>query len=219
MAYENYTPTRTTLLKLKQDLSFATLGYDLLDQKRNILVMELLNLVDQTVDYQTRVDEALETAYVSLEEAVLKMGKMKVFNLSSAVHIDADINIGSRKIMGVPLPVVNTDFQERSPYFSPLDTHYFIDNSIEHFKEALKVMGRFAELKISVMRLAGEVKKTIRKVNALEKIAIPEYRRAVKSIENRLEENERDAVILLKKIKERLEKKANQGGANERRHT
>ncbi len=219
MAYENYTPTRTTLLKLKQDLSFASLGYDLLDQKRNILVMELLNLVDQTVDFQGKVDEALDKAYISLEEAVLKMGKMKVFNLSSAVHIDANINIGSRKIMGVPLPVVHTDFEERPPYFSPLDTHYFIDSSIEHFKEALKLMGRFAELKISVMRLAGEVKKTIRKVNALEKIAIPEYRRAVKLIENRLEENERDAVILLKKIKERLEKKANQGGANERRHT
>ncbi len=219
MAYNNYTPTRTTLLKLKQDLSFATLGYDLLDQKRNILVMELLNLVDQTVDYQTLVDEALATAYLSLEEAVLKMGKMKVFGLSSAVHIDADINIGSRKIMGVPLPVVETDFQERSPYFSPMDTHYYIDSSIEHFKKALQLMGRFAELKISVMRLAGEVKKTIRKVNALEKIAIPEYQQAVKFIENRLEENERDAVILLKKIKERLEKKANQGGAHERHHT
>ncbi len=219
MPHENYTPTRTTLLKLKQDLSFATLGYDLLDQKRNILVMELLNLVDQTVNYQTHVDEALQTAYESLEEAVLKMGKLKVFVLSSAIHIDADINIGSRKIMGVPLPVVDTDFYERPPYFSPLDTHYYIDNSIHNFKQALELMGRFAELKISVMRLAGEVKKTIRKVNALEKIAIPEYRRAVKSIENRLEENERDAVILLKKIKERLEKKANHGGAHERHHT
>ena len=80
-------------------------------------------------------------------------------------------------------------------------------------------MGRFAELKISVMRLAGEVKKTIRKVNALEKIAIPEYQRAVRYIENRLEENERDAVILLKKIKERLETKAKQGGEHERYHT
>lgn len=207
MAYNNYTPTRTTLLQLKQDLSFATLGFDLLDQKRNILVMELLNLVDQTVDYENLVDDALNTAYKSLEEAVLKMGKMQVFSLSSAIHIDANIDINSRKIMGVSLPVVETNFQERYPYFSPLDTHFYIDSSIIHFKEALKHMGRFAELKISVVRLAGEVKKTIRKVNALEKIAIPEYRQAVKFIENRLEENERDAVILLKKIKERLETK------------
>jgi len=205
----NYTPTRTTLQKLKQDLSFASLGYDLLDQKRNILVMELLDLVDQTVDYQNLVDEALQAAYKSLEEAVLKMGKMKVFSLSSAVHIDADIDIRTRNIMGVSLPVVETNFQERSPYFSTSDTHFYIDSSIVHFKKALNIMGRFSELKISVMRLAAEVKKTIRKVNALEKIAIPEYRQAIKYIENRLEENERDAVILLKKIKERLENKAN----------
>ncbi|MBN1541558.1 V-type ATP synthase subunit D [candidate division KSB1 bacterium] len=205
MALDTYTPTRTNLLKLKQALSFATLGHELLDQKRNILVMELLNLVDQTVDHQNRVDQALKTAYISLEEAVLKMGKMKVFYLSSAVHIDANITMGTRKIMGVSLPTVETDFKERSPYFSPSGTHFFIDSSIDHFKEALRVMGRFAELKVSVMRLAGEVKKTIRKVNALEKIAIPEYQRAVKVIQERLEENERDAVILLKKIKERLE--------------
>jgi V/A-type H+/Na+-transporting ATPase subunit D len=219
MAVNNYTPTRTNLLKLKQDLSFATLGYDLLDQKRNILVMELLNLVDQTVDYQNLVEEALKTAFASLEEAVLKMGKMKVFCLSSAVHIDTGITISGRKIMGVSLPVVETDFKERSPYFSPSGTHFFIDSSIVHFKEALKLMGRFAELKISVVRLAVEVKKTIRKVNALEKIAIPEYHRAVKFIENRLEENERDAVILLKKIKERLESKRSQGDMHERYNT
>ena len=219
MPFNTYNPTRTNLLKLKRDLSFANLGYELLDQKRNILVMELLNLVDQTVDYQNLVDDALKIAFVSLEEAVLKMGKMKVFCLSSAVNIDADSKIGSRKIMGVSLPVVETDFEDRSPYFSPSGTHYFIDNSIVHFKETLKVLGRFAELKVSVMRLAREVKKTIRKVNALEKIAIPEYQRAVKFIENRLEENERDAVILLKKIKERLEIQKSQGEAHERYHT
>lgn len=219
MAANTYTPTRTNLLKLKHDLSFATLGYDLLDKKRNILVMELLNLVDQTVDYQNHVDDALKTAFVSLEEAVLKMGKMKVYCLSSAVNIDVDIKLSSRKIMGVSLPVVATEFEERSPYFSPSGTHFFIDNSIVYFKEALKLMGRFAELKISVMRLAREVKKTIRKVNALEKIAIPEYQRAVKFIENRLEENERDAVILLKKIKERLESKSSRGEVHESYHT
>jgi V/A-type H+-transporting ATPase subunit D len=219
MPFNTYNPTRTNLLKLKRDLSFANLGYELLDQKRNILVMELLNLVDQTVDYQNLVDDALKIAFASLEEAVLKMGKMKVFCLSSAVNIEADSKIGSRKIMGVSLPVVETDFEDRSPYFSPSGTHYFIDNSIVHFKETLKVLGRFAELKVSVMRLAREVKKTIRKVNALEKIAIPEYQRAVKFIENRLEENERDAVILLKKIKERLEIQKSQGETHERYHT
>ena len=66
-------------------------------------------------------------------------------------------------------------------------------------------MGRFAELKVSIMRLASEVKKTIRKVNALEKIAIPDLEESVKVIQNRLEEAERDAFVLMKMVKSRLE--------------
>jgi len=64
-----------------------------------------------------------------------------------------------------------------------------------------------AELKISIIRLAGEVRKTIRKVNALEKIAIPDLKDTVKYIQNRLEENERDMFVLMKMVKSRLEKK------------
>ena len=52
-------PTKTNLLKMRQELSFARLGHELLDQKRNILVLELLALVDQTVDFQERVVRAL----------------------------------------------------------------------------------------------------------------------------------------------------------------
>jgi len=68
-------------------------------------------------------------------------------------------------------------------------------------------MGKLAELKISVIRLANEVKKTIRKVNALEKIAIPDLKDTVLYIQSRLEENERDMFVLMKLVKQRLEKK------------
>ena len=51
------------------------------------------------------------------------------------------------------------------------------------------------------------MRKTIRKVNALEKIAIPEMRDTVSYIENRLEENERDMFVLMKLVKKQLEEK------------
>ena len=69
------------------------------------------------------------------------------------------------------------------------------------------MLGKLSELKISVLRLANEVKKTIRKVNALEKIAIPELKETVAHIESRLEENERDMFVLMKMVKGNLEKK------------
>jgi V/A-type H+/Na+-transporting ATPase subunit D len=203
----NIAPTKTNLLRIRHELEFARLGHELLDQKRNILVIELLNLVDQTVDFQERVVKALEEAYRTLEQAVLRMGKLRVSNLASAVNIRAEIELKTRRVMGVRLPVVETSFSEHPPYYSPLDTSFWIDNSLEEFKEALQLMGRLAELKISIIRLAAEVRKTIRKVNALEKIAIPDLEQTVGLIQNRLEENERDMFVLMKMVKSRLEAK------------
>ena len=203
----NLAPTKTNLLTLKNELKFAKLGYELLDQKRNILVIELLNLVDQAVDFQEKVDASLQTAYHALQESALSMGKLKLVNLSSAVHIEASVQIKQRKIMGVPLPVVETSFEEFAPYYSPMDTSFWIDSSLLSFKDALNLMGRLAELKISIMRLANELKKTIRKVNALEKIAIPDLIDSVGYIQNRLEENEREMFTLMKMVKSNIEKK------------
>ena len=200
-------PTKTNLLRIRHELEFARLGHELLDQKRNILVIELLNLVDQAVDFQERVVKALEEAYRTLEQAVLRMGKLRVSHLASAVNISAEIELKSRRVMGVRLPVVETAFAEHPPYYSPLGTSFWIDNSLEEFKEALQVMGRLAELKISIIRLAAEVRKTIRKVNALEKISIPDLEQTVGFIQNRLEENERDTFVLMKLVKSRLEAK------------
>jgi V/A-type H+-transporting ATPase subunit D len=203
----NYAPTKTNLLRLRNELNFAQQGYELLDQKRNILIIELLALVDQTADFQSRVENALAKAYKALEETVFDMGKLKVQYLTGAVHITTDITVRSRRVMGVTLPVIETEFKEHSPYYSPMGTSFWIDSSLHFFKEVLKLLGKLSELKISVLRLANEVKKTIRKVNALEKIAIPDLKETVHYIEGRLEENERDMFVLMKMVKENLEKK------------
>lgn len=210
MAILHYAPTKTNLLKLREDLAFARQGYELLDQKRNILVVELLTLVDQTVDYQNKIEKALAKAYKTLESAVLQMGKLQVQYLASAVNITTDITIKRRRVMGVILPIVDTQFQENAPYYSPVGTSFWIDSSLEAFRDVLELLGKLAQLKISVLRLANEVRKTIRKVNALEKIAIPDLEETVRSIQCRLEENERDMFTLMKMVKERLENKRSQ---------
>jgi len=207
MAQINCPPTKTNLLRLRNDLKFAQQGYELLDQKRNILIIELLALVDQTADFQNRLETMLEKAYEALEETVFDMGSLKVQYLSGAVHISTDITIRSRRVMGVSLPVIETKFEEHAPYYSPLGTSFWIDSTLYFFKEVLKLMGKLSELKISVLRLANEVKKTIRKVNALDKIAIPDLKQTVHYIQSRLEENERDMFVLMKMVKQNLEKK------------
>ncbi len=208
MAVLNYAPTKTNLMRLKNDLKFARQGYELLDQKRNILIIELLSLIDQASDYQSRVEAALAKAYAALEEAVFDMGQLKVHTLTGAINMATDITVSTRRVMGITLPVIETHFTEHPPYYSPMGTSFQIDSALQHFKEALQLLGRLSELKISVLRLANEVKKTIRKVNALEKIAIPSLSDTVHYIGSRMEENERDMFVLMKMVKRDLEKKA-----------
>lgn len=198
-------PTKSNLMKTKEELQFAKLGYELLDQKRNILVMELLNLVERADAAQKVLDETFATAFKSLENGVLQIGKLKIASFSSGVNINSQIDLQSRKVMGVSLPIVQTSFEEKSPYFSMSGTPYYIDEAISHFKNVVQSIGAFAELKISITRLAKEVKKTIRKVNALEKIVIPDLQETVTHISNRLEEAERENLILLKNIKDHME--------------
>ncbi|MDA3898983.1 MAG: V-type ATP synthase subunit D [Spirochaetes bacterium] len=210
MAGNHPAPTRTNFIQLKHQLEFATQGYDLLDQKRNILILELLNLVDQAVDFEDRSDCMLKDAHTSLRRAVLDGGKLKVADLASSINIESKITITQRRVMGVALPVVNTEFSEHGPYYSPNETSPWIDEAINDFKQVLNLMGELAELKISIMRLSREVRKTIRKVNALEKIAIPNLTDSIRYIQNRLEEDERDRYILMKRVKARLSRREEQ---------
>ena len=201
----NLAPTRSNLMRLAEELKFAELGHELLDQKRSILVGELLTLVDQAVDYEGRVVKALGEAQTTLSDAIMQMGRLRVGNLAGAVNIDYSINLGSRRVMGVTVPRVDTTFTDNSPYFSAEDTSILAEVSIDRYRTTLSLMGRLAELKVSIMRLAREVKKTIRKVNALEKIVIPENKETMAWMRGRIEEQERENFILLKVVKDRME--------------
>ncbi|MHC1693587.1 MAG: V-type ATP synthase subunit D [Sphaerochaetaceae bacterium] len=203
---QNIAPTRSNLLKLNDELKFATLGHDLLDQKRSILVVELLTLVDQAVDYQSRVDKALQKAGTSMQHTVMEMGRLKVANLSGSVTIRSSIELKERKVMGVRLPRVETSFTEGGPYFSPEGTTLSVEETLRGYRDALELMGRLAELKVSIMRLAREVKKTIRKVNALEKIVIPDLKETRSFTQSRLEEAERESFTLMKMVKDKMER-------------
>ena len=77
MARYKVVPTKTNLMKLRREMSFTQEGYNLLEQKRQILVVELMGLVDQTSDAQENVEKALAEAFEALQNAVLAMGRRR----------------------------------------------------------------------------------------------------------------------------------------------
>jgi len=207
MARYKVIPTKTNLIRLRRDLSFASEGYELLEQKRQILVVELMGLIDKAVDAQERVEKNMDEAYKALQKAVLFMGRQSVKNVAPAVNIETDLTITMRRVMGVNIPNVEVGLRDRAPHFSPGETSFWVDESIYQFKGLLEDLGKLAQLRISLMRLAEEVRKTMRRVNALDKIAIPDFKESIKYVEDTLEENERETFATQKLIKERLEKR------------
>lgn len=207
MARYEVAPTRTNLLRLKRDLEFAVEGYELLEQKREILIVELKGLTAKAVEAQRKVDEELAKAYEALKEAQLSVGYTGVAFASKAVNVEANIRLQERRIMGVGIPRVSVDIEDVKPYYGPRATSIWTDEAVERFKRALGALGQLAESRISLVRLASEIQKTIRRVNALEKIFIPDYEETIKHIQDSLEEAEREDFFILKLIKGRLEER------------
>lgn len=207
MAQFELAPTKTNLMRTRRDLGFASEGYELLDQKRKILVVELMGLIDRAVEAQEEVELKLKEAFTALDQAILRMGRREVNLIALGMNIESDISFSEKRVMGVSLPRVKVNIDDRSPYFAAAESSIWIDESIKKFREVLGLLGTLAEARISLMRLSREVAKTIRRVNALEKIFIPDYKETLKYIEMALEESEREAFFVLKLVKDRLSRR------------
>ena len=70
MSIINVPPTKTKQLEMKRDLATAMEGYTLLEQKREILVMELMHLLDRVKLVQREVDEHHVEAHVRIAAGV-----------------------------------------------------------------------------------------------------------------------------------------------------
>ena len=205
MARYDVAPTKTNFLRLRRDLAFAREGHGLLEQKRDILVAELFGLSERANRVQAEIDELLRKAFSSLEKAVAQMGRESVWAAAQAVSLKPEVRLTQRRVMGVFVPAVRTELESSFPYYSPGKMSLALDEAVMNFQEVLRQIGRLAETRIALGNLTREVKKTIRRVNALERIALPDYEDTLKYITDSLEETERETFYALKLIKTRLE--------------
>ena len=57
----NTFPTKGNLILAKNSLKLSRQGYELMDKKRNILIREMMELIDQAKDIQTQIDVTFRT--------------------------------------------------------------------------------------------------------------------------------------------------------------
>lgn len=199
-------PTKGNLILAKNSLELARQGYELMDKKRNILIRELMNLIDQAKEIQSEIDKTFSTAYKALQKANIEMGINEVNSFANAVPIEDSIRIKTRSIMGTEIPLVEYDELHGSPVYAFYNTTESLDAAKSNFEKVKILTLKLSVIENSAYRLAHNIKKTQKRANALQNITIPEYEILVKNISEFLEEKEREEFTRLKVIKRMNEK-------------
>ena len=197
----NTFPTKGNLILAKNSLALSKQGFDLMDKKRNILIKELMELVDQAKDIQSQIDVTFRTAYSALQRANLDIGISYVQEISRTVPVEDSIQIKTRSVMGTEIPLVQANESSNAPTYAYYGTKASLDEAKAAFEKVKQLTIRLSAVENAAYRLAINIKKTQKRANALKNITIPKYEELAKSISNALEETEREEFTRLKVIK------------------
>ena len=203
----NAVPTKGNLINAKKSLELSTLGYELLDKKRNILIREMMSLIDKAKSIQGKIDKAYDDAYLALETANITMGFCD--EISRSVPEEDSLTLSYRSVMGVEIPIVA--IKEKNGLdldYGLYTTNAMLDLARQRFEEVKYLTAQLAEIENSVYRLATAISTTQRRANALKNIMIPRFDDTVKYITDALEEKDREEFSRLKVIKRQKQEAA-----------
>ena len=198
----NTFPTKGNLMLAKNSLALSRQGFELMDKKRNILIRELMELIDQAKEIQTQIDSTFTKAYHALQAANMTLGISRVEQLGHTVPLEQSIRIKSRSVMGTEIPLVEYEKQlTNTPTYAYYSTKASLDEAKAAFEKVKELSIQLAGIENAAIRLAANIKKTQKRANALKNITIPKYEALTKDIQNALEEKEREEFTRLKVIK------------------
>ena len=199
----NIAPTKSNLLITKEQLAVSTNGYELLEEKREILVRELMRLVEQVKMLENEIQQAIDLAYPAFKRMLMIDGADQVERIAHAIHYDFDMIEKVVVVGGMQFETIEVELPKKELFYSALGTYANTDDVIVKFFNLLTLLTQMASIRTIVWRLAEEVKRTQRRVNALDKMIIPQATETIKYIEGVLEERERENVFVLKALKKK----------------
>ena len=206
---EGFSTTRMELLELKQRIRLAQRGHDLLQQKLEALTNELFTIIDVHRQNRKEVNNTLQQALLSYAAARAVMGPLKLREASLNAPELIDVETRTSNLMGVFVPSLTLQEiiqpEGSGPSYNLIGTSPVLDDAIKDFRAALLALAKLAETQSALLRLAGEISSTKRRVNALREIVIPRIENTAQFISFALAEREREEFGRLKKIKARLE--------------
>ncbi len=186
---------KTTLLELKNELTIIKEGQNVLEQKRDALIKEIMKIVDIVDMRRRKLNEHLRSCYNVLIKAFMETGG----KIEKEDFVKTELKVVEKTFLGLVVPKI--DFKISSNPKIKIDSNIFTDLAKENFFEALKMILELSEMEIKIWKLSQELKKTMIRVNALKFYYMPKYETEIKQIKNHLEENEREFISIIKKLK------------------
>jgi V/A-type H+/Na+-transporting ATPase subunit D len=204
---ETIAPTRSNLLQRRDQLRLAIRGADLLKRKRDALIGEFFGLVKVSLEARRELSKVSKEAYFSLFLAKAWDGPEAVESLSLASNTDLDLDIKIENIFGVKVPQVQPPTFSTDLPFSPINAGASTLDAAAQFRKLVEALTRVAATETRLRRIGEEIKKTSRRVNALEQLVIPGINQQIRDIRSVLDQRALEEVTVLKRIKNKLEKR------------
>ena len=201
-------PTRKNLMQIEDRIELSERGHDTLEKKRDGLIMEFMDILDQAQDVRSDLEDAYEDAQHAIDMARAMEGDVAVRGAAAALKEHPELTTQSKNIMGVVVPQIESSKVRKSldeRGYGVLGTSARIDEAADAYEELLEQIILAAEVETAMKKMLEEIETTKRRVNALEFKLLPELRDNQEYIEQKLEEQEREEIFRMKKIKAKKE--------------
>ena len=208
MAMKDVKPTRSELIEIKKKIILSEAGYNLLKMKRDGLILEFFEIMNQAKTIRQDLNKIFHTALDKIAMAKALDGKVAVKAAALSVKDVPLMEMDSRNIMGVVVPVIEAQAVHKKVYeqgYGLIGSTTRIDDAVDANERLVDQIILSAEIETTLKRLLDDIEKTKRRVNALEFKVIPELKEQEWFIMLRLEEMERENIFRLKRIKAKSE--------------
>lgn len=207
MSMDSGAPTRMELMAKRGQIKLASDGVTLLEGKREALLKELIDRAKSLRNLRKDLHEKGRRAVGALAFARAHNGTEEVRSLATAGRRDLDLEVQTERVWGMQLGLIESRNIVRAPQnrgVGLLDTSSHSIEAAEAAEHMLAQLVHCAPLERNIQILGEEVKKTNRRINALNEYLLPKLRGQVRMIARVLEEREREDTFRLKKIKKKL---------------
>ncbi|MBF0263905.1 MAG: V-type ATP synthase subunit D [Gammaproteobacteria bacterium] len=193
----NIAPTKSSLLKLKEQLSGMQDGYDLLERKREILTHLVHEKLKQYQQLRQQTRSSLVTAYQWLGNAQMRVGSIQLKQIALRLKPALDIKILHRSNLGIQYPAIELKANDLEP-ISLISADASMDETRIKLQQATILLAQLGEAELLLLRMLEEQRKTQKRVNALKYNVIPQYQETIHYIQSNLEEEERNSLFQIK---------------------